>query len=151
MSVQLVLLKSGEEIVTDLREIVDRDTGEMINLVFIKPVRVTLVQQGVLAEGTQPGESVLSFVPWLTTTKNEEYFMKEDWIVTICDPTDDIRESYIKNIGVRDDSENLALKTGQFLISKLMSDLMRRLIVFSSTPNEFLGLHQSGNLRILFP
>ena len=112
MSVQLVLLKSGEEIVTDLREIVDRDTGEMINLVFIKPVRVTLVQQGVLTESAQPGESVLSFVPWLTTTKNEEYFIKDDWVVTICDPTDDIRESYIKNIGVRDDSENLGFESG---------------------------------------
>ena len=112
MSVQLVLLKSGEEIVTDLREIVDRDTGEMINLVFIKPVRVTLVQQGVLTESAQPGESVLSFVPWLTTTKNEEYFIKDDWVVTICEPTDDIRESYIKNIGVRDDSENLGFESG---------------------------------------
>ena len=112
MSVQLVLLKSGEEIVTDLREIVDRDSGEMINLVFIKPVRVTLVQQGVLTESAQPGESVLSFVPWLTTTKNEEYFIKDDWVVTICDPTDDIRESYIKNIGVRDDSENLGFESG---------------------------------------
>ena len=112
MSVQLVLLKSGEELVTDLREIVDRDSGQSVQLVLIKPVRVAVVQQGVLTEGAQPGESVLSFVPWLSTTKNEEYFIKDDWVVTICDPTNDIRESYIKNIGVRDDSENLGFESG---------------------------------------
>lgn len=112
MAVQLVLLKSGEEIVTDLREIVDRDTGEVVNMVFIKPVRVAVVQQGVLTENANPAESVLSFAPWLSTSKNEEYFLKEEWIVTICDPTDDIHDSYIKNIGVRDDSENLSFEVG---------------------------------------
>ena len=112
MSVQLVLLKSGEELVTDLREIVDRDSGQSVQLVLIKPVRVAVVQQGVLAENANPGESVLSFVPWLSTSKGEEYFIKEDWVVTICEPTDDIRESYIKNIGVRDDSENLSFEIG---------------------------------------
>ena len=45
MSVQLVLLKSGEELVADLREIVDRDTGQSMQLVLIKPVRVAVVQQ----------------------------------------------------------------------------------------------------------
>ena len=112
MSIQLVLLKSGEELVADLREIVDRDTGQSMQLVLIKPVRVAVVQQGVLAENANPGESVLSFVPWLSTSKSEEYFIKEDWTVTICEPTDDIRESYIKNIGVRDDSENLSFEVG---------------------------------------
>ena len=112
MSVQLVLLKSGEELVADLREIVDRETGKSMQLVLIKPVRVAVVQQGVLAENANPGESVLSFVPWLSTSKSEEYFIKEDWTVTICEPTDDIRESYIKNIGVRDDSEDLSFEVG---------------------------------------
>ena len=83
-----------------------------MQLVLIKPVRVAVVQQGVLAENDNPGESVLSFVPWLSTSKSEEYFIKEDWTVTICEPTDDIRESYIKNIGVRDDSENLGFEVG---------------------------------------
>ena len=58
MSVQLVLLKSGEELVTDYREIVVRENGKIIDTVFIKPVRVAVVQQGVLTEEAKPGESV---------------------------------------------------------------------------------------------
>ena len=112
MSVQLVLLKSGEELVTDYREVVDRESGKIVETIFIKPVRVAVVQQGVLTEDAKPGESVLSFVPWLSTTKDEEFFIDSSWIVTVGEPTDDIRESYIKNVGVRDDSENPSIEVG---------------------------------------
>jgi hypothetical protein len=107
MSVQLVLLKSGEELVADVREIIDKETYKPISVVLIKPVRVTVVKQAVLTEGdSQPSDSVLSFVPWLATSKSEEYFIQQDWIVTVCDPQDNIKESYIQNVGVRDDSES---------------------------------------------
>jgi hypothetical protein len=113
MSVQLVLLKSGEEIVCDFREIIDRETQELMEFVMIKPVRVTVVQQGVLTEGANESpDSVLSFVPWLATSKSEEYFVNKDWVVTICDPQDNIKESYIKNIGVRDDSKSSIAEDG---------------------------------------
>ena len=113
MSVQLVLLKSGEELVADVREIIDKDTQKPISVVLIKPVRVTVVQQGVLTEGaTQPSDSVLSFVPWLATSKSEEYFIQQDWIVTVCEPQDNIKESYIQNVGVRDDSKSTIAEDG---------------------------------------
>ncbi len=111
MSIQLVLLKSGEELVADIREIVDRDTQEPISTVLIKPVRVTVVQQAVLTEGAnEPSDSVLSFIPWLATSKSEEYFINKDWVVTVCDPQDNIKESYIQNVGVRGDSENCVVE-----------------------------------------
>ena len=111
MSVQLVLLKSGEELVSDVRELIDRDTQQPLSTVLIKPVRVTVVQQAVLTEGaTEPSDSVLSFVPWLATSKSEEYFIKPDWIVTVCEPQDNIKESYIQNVGVRDDSESVVVE-----------------------------------------
>tara|TARA_A200000159_G_scaffold140792_1_gene143186 strand:+ start:741 stop:1094 length:354 start_codon:yes stop_codon:yes gene_type:complete len=112
MSVQLVLLKSGEELVADVREIYDRENDVVLDLVLVKPVRVAVVQQGVLTEDTNSGDSVLSFVPWLSTSKDEEFFLDKNWVVTICEPTDDIRESYIKNIGVKDDSESAIAEDG---------------------------------------
>ena len=113
MSVQLVLLKSGEEIIADVREIVDRDTNEIISTVFIKPVRVAVTQPAVLTEGAEaPSDTILSFVPWLATSKSEEYFVSKDWIVTVCDPQDNIKDSYIQNVGVRDDSESIILEDG---------------------------------------
>ena len=42
----------------------------------------------------------------------KEYFIQKDWIVTVCDPQDNIKESYIQNIGVRDDSESTIAEDG---------------------------------------
>ena len=104
MSVQLVLLKSGEEIIADVREILDKETEKQISLVLIKPVRVSVVQRGTLTEGVQQGESVRSFDPWSATAKTEEYFISQDWTVTICEVQDSIKQSYIENVGVKNDS-----------------------------------------------
>lgn len=105
MSVQLVLLKSGEEIIADVREIIDKETQKQMSLVLIKPVRVSVVERGTLVEGLQQNQSVLSFEPWIATSKSEEYFVPQDWVVTICEVQDNIKESYIQNVGVRDDSQ----------------------------------------------
>lgn len=113
MAVQLVLLKSGEELITDVREIVDRETQQQMSLVFIKPVRVSVVQRGTLVEGANQGESVLSFEPWIATSKTEEYLVSREWVVTICEVQDMIKESYIQNVGVKDDSESIASETEQ--------------------------------------
>lgn len=113
MTVQLALLKSGEEIIADIREIVDRDNGKPISLVFIKPVRVTVQQPAVLNEQSGQSEGVLSFTPWISTSKDEEFFVPYDWCVTVCEANDDIKNSYIQNVGVRDDSESNFVETNQ--------------------------------------
>jgi hypothetical protein len=113
MTVQLALLKSGEEIIADIREIVDKDTGKQMSLVFIKPVRVTVQQPAVLNEQSGKTEGVLSFAPWIATSKDEEFFVPYEWCVTVCEANDDIKNSYIENVGVRDDSESNLIETEQ--------------------------------------
>lgn len=112
MAVQLVLLKSGEELIADVREIVDKETGKQLSMVFIKPVRVTVQQPAVLNEQSGQTEGVLSFAPWIATSKDEEFFVPYEWCVTVCEANDDIKNSYIQNVGVRDDSENHFLEDG---------------------------------------
>ena len=117
MSVQLVLLKSGEEIITDVREILDKETGKQMSLVFIRPVRLTVSQQNVLTEETNQTQNVINFEPWLMTSKDESFFVPYDWVVTSCDPKDDILDSYVKNVGVKEDGE------GDFNENESVSDL----------------------------
>tara|TARA_B100000902_G_C27076829_1_gene796881 strand:- start:244 stop:606 length:363 start_codon:yes stop_codon:yes gene_type:complete len=107
MAIELVLLKSGEELIADVREIIDRETNKPISVVLFKPVRVVVQQPGLLKEGTETSnEAMLSFSPWIATSKSEEFFVDHSWIVTVCEPNDDIKNSYIKNIGVNDDGES---------------------------------------------
>jgi hypothetical protein len=110
MAVQLVLLKSGEELIADVREIVDRDTQEQMSLVFIRPVKVTIAQRNILNEETNHPQNILNFEPWIPTSKDEEYFVDKNWVVTLCEPQEEIKDSYIQNVGVKDDSESFAIE-----------------------------------------
>lgn len=113
MAIQLALLKSGEEILADVREIYDKESQKQISLVFIKPVRVVVTQSATMNEETgQPNQGLLSFAPWISTSKDEEFFVPYDWVVTVCEANDDIKNSYIENVGVRDDSEDHFFEDG---------------------------------------
>jgi hypothetical protein len=107
MTVQLVLLKSGEELIADVREIIDKETEKQMSLVFIRPVRITVSQQNVVNEESTETQNIINFEPWLITSKNEQFLVPYEWVVTICNPKDDILDSYITNVGVKeDDSES---------------------------------------------
>lgn len=117
MAVQLVLLKSGEELIADVREIVDKDTQERISLVFIRPVRITVSQQNVIEDESNQTQNILNFEPWLLTSKDEEFFVPYDWVVTACEPKDNIKDSYIENVGVKENGES------NFIENQSVSDL----------------------------
>lgn len=100
MAVQLVLLKSGEELIADVREIIDKETQKQMSLVFIRPVRLTVTQKNINEEENKT-QSVINFEPWIMTSKDEEFFVPYEWVVTACQPKDDLMESYVTNVGVK--------------------------------------------------
>lgn len=108
MTVQLAILKSGEEIITDIREIVDKDTEKQVSLVFINPYVVSVNSNETLyltEEKVEPYASI-SFTPWVPLSKATQYFVPHDWVVTICEPHDDILNSYLQKFGEENDSES---------------------------------------------
>lgn len=117
MTVQLVLLKSGEEIVADVREIIDKETQKQISLVFIRPVRVTVTQQNTTDQESNQVQNVLNFDRWILTSKSEEFLVPHDWVVTTSEPTDNVKNSYIQNVGVKENGES------SFIEDERVSDL----------------------------
>lgn len=110
MALQLALLKSGDEIIADIREVFDKETNKPVSLVFIRPVYVEQTGVTFLAEGDgEDSESEVTYVfrPWIENSADEEFFVPHDWVVTVCSPTITIIENYVRKIGVRvDDSQS---------------------------------------------
>ena len=94
MTVQLVLLKSGEELIADVREIVDKDTEKSMSLVFINPH--ILVTSG----------DTLVFDPWLPLSDSRQFFVPYDWVVTVCQPVNHIVEEFNNQFGENNDSQS---------------------------------------------
>ena len=114
MALQLALLKSGDEIIADVREVFDKETNKPVSLVFIRPVYVEQTGVTFLAEKDgEESEVTYVFRPWIENSDDEEYFVPHDWVVTVCKPTITIIENYIRNIGVRvSDSESATAEDG---------------------------------------
>jgi hypothetical protein len=93
MAVKLAVLKSGEDVVADIKELVDED-GNVISLIFSNPVVVKLISNTVLMEDENEREYKVSFIPWMPLSKDKNIPVKKDWIVTIVEPIDMVKESY---------------------------------------------------------
>tara|TARA_B100001996_G_scaffold248812_1_gene192840 strand:+ start:189 stop:548 length:360 start_codon:yes stop_codon:yes gene_type:complete len=107
MSVKLALLKSGEDIVADIKEARDKETKEAIWYVFKNPVRVELVPVKVKEilneEQQQEGEDnqrELFFSPWIPLSADNEIIVPMDWVVTVVEPHEQVMKSYTERVGV---------------------------------------------------
>ena len=106
MTVKLAILKSGEDIVADIKEMVvgEGDDARVVGYVLTKPVGVSLNRKEITIDGEEDKVQIRLF-PWCPLTKNEKIPITADWVVTIVDPIDKITEMYTKEV-LEDGSES---------------------------------------------
>ncbi len=95
MSVKLALLKSGEEVIADIKELVSEDE-KLISLVFTNPYLVKLVESEILSDDF-PNNDIkyaVNFSPWIPLSIEKDIAVSMDWIVTIVEPTKEVKKSY---------------------------------------------------------
>ena len=100
MSIQLVLLKSGEEVIADVKELRD-DVDELISYVFKDPYRIKIKTAQVLVEGKNTPKHEAVFYKWMSLSKDSDIIVNKDWIVCITDPIDTIKTSYEERLNGR--------------------------------------------------
>lgn len=98
MSIKLALLKSGETVISDMKELISEETGEkrVIGYLFSNPKKVVYTTPILLTEQeNQLEKSVeISFSPWILLSKDSEILVPTDWVVTLVDPIDSVSKTY---------------------------------------------------------
>ena len=99
MTVKLAILKSGEDIVADIKEMVvgEGDDRRVVGYVFTKPCGVSLYSKALKVDDEEDHYQLKLF-PWCPLTKNTEIPIAADWVVTIVDPIDKITQMYTKEV-----------------------------------------------------
>ena len=100
MSIQLVLLKSGEEVIADVKELRDEEQ-ELISYVFKDPYRIKIAIPQVLMENKSKPKHEATFYKWMPLSKESDIIVNKDWIVCITDPIDTIKTLYEERINER--------------------------------------------------
>lgn len=106
MSLKIALLKSGETIIADIKELVSKEENVKDNYgyVFTKPKKVNfcvpiLVQDSIEDDKTKLEKSVeISFSPWILLTNDEEILVPIDWVVSIVEPIDNVKNVYLDEV-----------------------------------------------------
>lgn len=97
MAVKLALLKSGEQVIADIKELVN-DDGKVVTLVFTNPYVVQFLTAELLYEEISSEiEEInhrVSFSPWLPLSVDKNIAVPTDWIVTIVESNEWIKSSY---------------------------------------------------------
>ena len=106
MTVKLAILKSGEDIVADIKEMVvgEGDDARVVGYFLTKPCGVTLNSKALKIDDEKDTYQLKLF-PWCPLTKQEKIPISADWVVTIVDPIDKITEMYTKEV-LEDGSES---------------------------------------------
>ena len=106
MTVKLAILKSGEDIVADIKEMIvgEGDDARVVGYVLTKPCGVTLNSKALKIDDEKDTYQLKLF-PWCPLTKNEKIPITADWVVTIVDPIDKIKQMYTKEV-LEDGSES---------------------------------------------
>ena len=68
MSIQLVLLKSGEDVIADVKELRD-DKDELISYVFKDPYKIKITMPQVLMETKSKPKHEAAFYKWIPLSK----------------------------------------------------------------------------------
>ena len=106
MSIKILLLKSNEEIITEAQEIANPDSTTAIGYHLHKPFRLEIVSDdGELVFNREKGYS-LSWFPFAPLSKDKDFFLPADHVITAYDPLDSITEQYIQAIKEENYDEN---------------------------------------------
>lgn len=102
MSIKIFVLKSGEKLISDAKELLDNEilkkptvTGYLLkepHLVMVHRERVYLTEE---VENSDSGREIqVTFSPWIILSEDTEFVIPVDWVVTIADPLNSIKTMY---------------------------------------------------------
>jgi len=100
MSIKLAILKSGEDVVADIKEYVDEE-GNVVALIFENPVAVKLFSNKSVVDAEKSDEFSVSFTNWIPLSADTTIPVDKDWVVTIVEPVDAVKKSYEERMNGR--------------------------------------------------
>ncbi len=95
MTVKILLLKSGEDVIADLKEMVSPDE-KVIGYFLTKPCVVKLIPKD--SEDESRKETAIRMYPWMPLAKEKDIPLPTDWVVTIVTPIEKVEQMYKEDV-----------------------------------------------------
>ena len=94
MTVKILLLKSGEDVIADVKEMVSSD-DKVIGYFLTKACVIKLLPKDV--KGNKK-ETSISMYPWMPLAKEKDIPLPTDWVVTMVTPIEKVETMYKEDV-----------------------------------------------------
>jgi|TARA_R100000027_G_scaffold33894_1_gene24786 hypothetical protein len=104
MTIKLLLLKSGEDMIADVKEMSygEDDSRRVVGYYLNKPCVIKMRDPNTLPElqdgKTKKAGFEVSLFPWIPLSAEDTIPIPTDWVVTIVNPAAKLKEMYIEDI-----------------------------------------------------
>ena len=97
MSIKLAVLKSGEQVIADAKELVSEE--KVRGYLFTRPHKVVSTQPLLLTEEQEDDNSVeVTLSPWIILSADKEVVVPTDWVVTVVEPLESVVKMYEEKV-----------------------------------------------------
>ena len=104
MSIKVALLKSGESVIADIKELVSGDN--ICGYLFENPNIINYLEPEVLTEENKTSKLKVSLIPWILITSDTKIPVRSDWVITMVEPIESIRKIYEEKINDKDNQND---------------------------------------------
>jgi len=98
MTVKLLLLKSGEDIIADVKElsVEEKTVGYLLNTPYIAKIENGHITNETIENVSK--QVKVTFYPYMPLSEQKEIPIPSDWVVTIVEPVNQVKEMYNQRI-----------------------------------------------------
>ena len=102
MTIKLLLLKSGEDIIADVTEMAvgEEEQKSVVGYFLDKPCVIRMRDPNLIEQDGPQKKSgfEVSLFPWIPLSKESRIPVPADWLITMVEPAYKLKEMYVKDI-----------------------------------------------------
>ena len=99
--IKLVFTRDGDNIICDLQEAVNKETGERQAYIMTIPYKVWIIDQPespVNMETFEDQEVKIRYTPWNPFTIDQKIAIVPDYVISVMEPSPSILQTYLSNV-----------------------------------------------------
>jgi|TARA_A200000159_G_scaffold40332_1_gene36916 hypothetical protein len=99
--IKLVFTRDGDNIICDLQEAVDKETGKRQAYIMTIPYKVWIIDQPesqVDLETFEDQEVKIRYTPWNPFTIDQKIAITPDYVISVMEPSPSILQTYLSNV-----------------------------------------------------
>ena len=102
MTIKLMILKSGEELISDINEMAvgEDEEQKVIGYFLRRPCLVKMKNPGILDKEKRKVKAgfEVSLIPWISLSEDEVIPIPSDWLVTMVNPVKQLEKMYTEDV-----------------------------------------------------